>query len=202
MTKLNDTQRTILAAAGARETRVVLPLPKSLKLNVAKATPIIESMVETGLILERPAIDGEPMWRTDEGIGKLTIVATTEGLRAVGIEPTQKADEPPMSERLGAKKSAAPRSTANPRKAGPKKPAKTVQREIQNSAPRTGTKLALLISALGSKKGATISDLTTATGWQAHSVRGAISGALKKKQGLNIVSTAIDGRGRVYRIAE
>jgi hypothetical protein len=44
--------------------------------------------------------------------------------------------------------------------------------------------------------------MQSATGWQAHSVRGAISGALKKKLGLEVTSEKIDGRGRVYRIAE
>ena len=39
-----------------------------------------------------------------------------------------------------------------------------------------------------------------ALGWQAHSVRGAISGALKKKRGLTIQSEMQDGRGRIYRI--
>lgn len=39
-----------------------------------------------------------------------------------------------------------------------------------------------------------------ATGWRAHSVRGAMSGALKKKLGLTIVSEVVEGRGRVYRI--
>ncbi len=41
-----------------------------------------------------------------------------------------------------------------------------------------------------------------AKAWQAHSVRGAISGALKKKLGLAVSSEKSDGRGRVYRIAE
>jgi hypothetical protein len=39
-----------------------------------------------------------------------------------------------------------------------------------------------------------------ATGWQAHSVRGAISGALKKKLKLKVASEVVEGRGRVYRI--
>ena len=40
-----------------------------------------------------------------------------------------------------------------------------------------------------------------AFGWQPHTVRGAISGALKKKLGLKIVSEKPDGGERVYRIA-
>ena len=39
-----------------------------------------------------------------------------------------------------------------------------------------------------------------AIGWQSHSVRGAISFALKKKLGMTVVSAAEEGRGRVYRI--
>ncbi len=63
-----------------------------------------------------------------------------------------------------------------------------------------GTKQALLIDLLKHKKGATIADLVAATGWQAHSVRGAISGTLKKKLGLAVTSAVVEARGRVYRI--
>ena len=48
--------------------------------------------------------------------------------------------------------------------------------------------------------GASIDELRSALGWQAHSVRGAISGTLRKKLGLTVASNAIEGRGRVYRI--
>jgi hypothetical protein len=40
------------------------------------------------------------------------------------------------------------------------------------------------------------------TGWQAHSVRGAISGSLKKKHGLAVTSAPEEGKGRVYRIVQ
>ena len=43
--------------------------------------------------------------------------------------------------------------------------------------------------------------MVAATGWQAHSVRGAMSATLKKKLGLTITSEKIEGRSRVYRIA-
>ena len=67
---------------------------------------------------------------------------------------------------------------------------------------RQGTKQALLIDLLGRKNGATIDEIVEAIGWQPHSVRGAISGALKKKLGLTVESDVIKDRGRVYRIAE
>ena len=46
-----------------------------------------------------------------------------------------------------------------------------------------------------------IDDLIVATGWQAHSIRGAMSGALKKDRGLIVTSEKLDDRGRVYRLA-
>ena len=49
-------------------------------------------------------------------------------------------------------------------------------------------------------KGATIEDMVKATGWQTHSVRGAISGTIKKKLGLQVSAEKRDGV-RVYRIA-
>ena len=48
----------------------------------------------------------------------------------------------------------------------------------------------------------TIAEAVVATGWQSHSVRGAMSGTLRKKLGLTITSEAVDGRGRVYRITD
>lgn len=78
-------------------------------------------------------------------------------------------------------------------------------RRATNTTPvppaRAGTKQALLIDLLKRKNGATIADLVKATGWQRHSVRGAISGTLKKKLGLAVTSENLKGRGRVYRIA-
>jgi hypothetical protein len=67
--------------------------------------------------------------------------------------------------------------------------------------PREGTKQALLISMLRRPEGATVEEVVEATGWQKHTIRGAISGALKKKLSLDVTSDKVEGRGRVYRIA-
>ena len=64
------------------------------------------------------------------------------------------------------------------------------------------TKQALLIGLLQRPQGASIAELVAATGWQNHSIRGAISFALKKKLGLNVTSQRDETRGRVYRIAK
>ena len=94
-----------------------------------------------------------------------------------------------------AKAGASPQST--PKKASDKRAT-----DAKPKQPREGTKLASLIALLSQKQGATIGELAEAAGWQAHSVRGAISGALKKKLGLTVESEIVAGRGRVYRIVE
>lgn len=65
---------------------------------------------------------------------------------------------------------------------------------------RPGTKLAALVMALRRPQGATSLQLMLATGWQPHTVRGAISGMLRKKLGLNVVLAHNDTGERVYRV--
>jgi hypothetical protein len=65
---------------------------------------------------------------------------------------------------------------------------------------REGTKQAVLIDLLKRPEGATLSQMTKATNWQVHTVRGAMAGALKKKLGLEITSEKQTGTDRVYRI--
>ena len=83
------------------------------------------------------------------------------------------------------------KSTKTPQKAAASKAA---------TAPKPG-KIDKIIAMMRRPKGATINDLTKATAWQAHSVRGAISGTLRKKQGLNVLSEK-SGDVRLYRIAD
>lgn len=64
---------------------------------------------------------------------------------------------------------------------------------------RTTTKLARIIDLVARPEGASLAELVSATGWQPHSVRGALAGSLKKK-GHEIRSEKIDGERR-YRLA-
>jgi len=62
-------------------------------------------------------------------------------------------------------------------------------------------KLATLVEMLSRAEGTTLDAMVAATGWQAHSVRGAMSGSLKKAMGLTITAEKTEA-GRVYRIPE
>lgn len=58
------------------------------------------------------------------------------------------------------------------------------------------------IDLLRRKNGATIADVQKATGWQAHSMRGFLSGTVRKRLGLDVESES-DSKGmRRYRIEE
>ena len=65
--------------------------------------------------------------------------------------------------------------------------------------PARTTKIDTVIAMLRRKVGADVRALSEATGWQLHSVRGAIAGHIKKKLGLVVVTTKADGK-TIYRI--
>ena len=65
---------------------------------------------------------------------------------------------------------------------------------------RPDTKLAAIIDAMRNPDGATIAQMMAGTGWQAHTVRGAISGMVRKRLGFEVVTEkSVDGQ-RAYRI--
>src|SRR5687768_12972193 len=112
---------------------------------------------------------------------------TRAGLEAIGVEP----------EGAGGQ-------------AQDEKPADMPAEAAASRAPRTGTKQALMIELLKRREGATVEQIAAATGWQHHTIRGAISGALKKKLGLTVQATRMrevrpnktgaKGSTTVYRI--
>jgi hypothetical protein len=98
------------------------------------------------------------------------------------------------------KKAASARSTRAVAKAAAKRPAtKRKPRLSVEAASPSPSKQAQLIALLQSPTGGTLEQMTSLTGWQPHSVRGVISGVLRKRLGLDVSSEVHDG-SRVYRI--
>lgn len=190
MPKLTDSQLVILSAASQRKNGALLPLPKSLKLNKGALTAVLQSLLKHGLIGERPAARNEEHWREEAG-QRIALFITENGLKAVGGEPDEEHAAEPSPAKPPTKKATAKPATTK----SSKRP------KVETAVAVKGTKQALLIDLLKRKTGATIKEAIKATGWQAHSIRGAISGTLKKKLGLAVNSETVDGRGRVYRIA-
>lgn len=185
MTALTETQRLILTRAAARPGNLALPLPKGLAGAAAKMA--VGRMLAHGWLEEVEANlrRGEPLWReTGDGHGT-TLIATEAGLAAVGIEPDA------ASAILRARKVEAEPEPVQPSQIGD---------STRQIAIRAGTKQAQIIAMLQHPDGATIAEIVEATGWRAHSARGMISGALKKKLGLPITTEKVEGRGTVYQL--
>ena len=183
MTKPTETQSKILNAAVQRPENLAMPLPKGLHGAVAKT--VVTKMIKSGWLQEVDANlrRGEPLWReTGDGHGT-TLIATEAGLEAIGIEPV-------VASAATALRKA--RLDADPQPAA-SDAAKSV-------SIRAGTKQARIIALLQRSEGASIAEIMAETGWMAHSARGMISGALKKKLGLPIASEKVAGRGSVYRL--
>ena len=195
MTKLSDAQLVVLSAACGRDDLSIYPL--TLKAKGGAAQKVLKSLLGKGLIDEVAAsLDGE-VWRKDEDGGRLTLRATEAALAVLGIETeaTEPAGDATTSPKSAKKK---------PVPAKAKKGAKAARKKGEPKAPRAtraDSKQARLVEMLKRKKGASIEEIVEAFGWQAHSVRGVIAGALKKKLGLKVESEKVDGR-RVYRIVE
>jgi hypothetical protein len=100
-----------------------------------------------------------------------------------------------------------PRATVK-KAGGTAKAQKRLTRRKGAVGSRTGTKPAAgkqtkqqtCLDLLGRREGATIEELEEATGWQKHSVRGFLAGAVRKKLGLTLVSEKPDAGPRRYRI--
>lgn len=178
MTKLSDSQLIVLSAAAARNDKSILPLPGSIRGGAA--TKVIDGLIRRGLaerIASRRAAVPEQ------------IRISRAGLEAIGVEPEEKVPA-----------DASVQAEAEPPAKGKRRPKRAATTSADGErTTREGTKQALLIELLRRPDGATIEEIVTATGWQSHTVRGAMSGALKKK-GLSIVSEKVKGAKRVYRI--
>jgi hypothetical protein len=204
MTKLSDTQAVILSAASQREDGAVLPLPETLKIKGGAVDKVLGSLKSKGLIEHQgaPRGDNPPPLRI-----------TRAGLHAIGVETEDDASEDATPADTGARSAEAGVEAPTPAKKS--KPAKgkarvTKTAPAEKSTPRTGTKQARMIELLKRPEGATVEQIAAATGWQHHTIRGAISGALKKKLGLTVEATrtrevgpnktGAKGSSTVYRI--
>jgi len=93
---------------------------------------------------------------------------------------------------------AAPQGTPDAPKAAKSRKARTQEK---GAAPaREGSKKAQVLELLRRPEGASLKEIADATQWQAHSIRGFISGALGKKMGLTVESLKTESGDRVYRI--
>ena len=147
--------------------------PVTASLRGGAVGNVCKSLLKRGLIEEIEATDLNTVYRHDEERGPITLHATPLAYSTLRITDGT--------------------SDAGPVETG------TAPAPIRR---RSGTKQEAVIAMMRADGGATIDEITAATDWAAHTARGFMSGALKKKLGLTITSEKIDGRGRVYAIRD
>jgi hypothetical protein len=114
------------------------------------------------------------------------------------VDETRAADlAEPAKRRTNAKKAD---GTTKAPKRQPRSKGAVGTRSGAKSASGKQTKQQTCLDLLGRRDGATLEDLEQATGWQKHSVRGFLAGAVKKKLGLTLISEKPDTGARRYRI--
>ena len=90
-----------------------------------------------------------------------------------------------------------PTKKAIPAKAAPK--AKKAAKKEEGAGPREGSKTAQVVALLQRKNGASLVEIMEKMGWQRHTVRGFMAGAMKKA-GYTVESFKPENGERTYRI--
>ena len=177
--KLSTPQRALLEPAAARADGSIFPLPTEIKgaavLNVLKALTRKEMVI----------YEGKAAYITNAG--RHAIGAPVPEPAPVVAKNAQVAPDLPVTPELA---HGAPVALTVVEKESPVTPRQ-----------RPETKQAKLIAMLQRPEGATLDQIVEATGWRRHTIRGAISGTLRKKLGLTIVSQRIESK-TLYRIID
>src|SRR5829696_4501964 len=181
MTKLTDTQLVILSSAAQRQDHGLV-LPERLKGQAARNT--VERLISRGLVEEIRATGELPVWRHDDE-GRYGLRITSAGLCAIGIEPEAESTSQGRSDC----EEPAQEHKARKGRAGDRH---------RSAAPRSGSKQALIIGLLSREEGATLANITAATGWLPHTARAALTGLRHK--GYALTSSKETGGARTYCI--
>jgi hypothetical protein len=158
----------ILLSAAARDEAHLLPRPDRIACNAAQA--LAGKLIRAGLVQWVPVRSGQPHWRV-ENEAPVGLQITCAGLAALGLDEPAEVSAPALG-----------RDT----------------RPQPARAPRAGSKQAAVLDLLGREQGATLADLTGATGWLAHTTRAALTGLRQRGYAL---ARSRDENGRtIYRI--
>jgi hypothetical protein len=220
-TKLTDTQLIALSGATQRQDGAV-SLPDRIKGIAAKK--LATSLMDKGFVCEIRAKPGMPAWRRDEDgrtyalvitkLGRAAIRVTDEGktrmdaVKVVGLPGPRAhkgkrsvASAPDSSDALVAR--APDQGPARERDAAPAQSSDFASQGSQCTgqsvnSPRRGTKLAEVLALLEREAGASIEELTSATGWLPHTTRAALTGL--RKRGYTVLREGKAEGGSVYRL--
>ena len=154
-------------------------------------------LLREGLVEEVQAGRDLPAWRRDASDQSVALLITALGKETIGVtEEGTLAASPCVDERETP--IAKTRSRRRPSEANRPRPGQKTNTNA--GARRSGSKQTQVLAMLRRPKGMNVVAIMAATGWQKHSVRGFLAGAVKKKLGLTIVSEKPEAGPRRYRI--
>jgi hypothetical protein len=181
--KLTDAQLVMMSAAAQRTDRCLSALAT---IKGAALSKVSAKLTKLGLVREIEAKPGAPIWRRDDAGQGYALKLTAAGLKAIALgERSPDAIEPGETPQPQAKKRASPDEGGH---------------SARVAAPRHSSKLAQVIELLRRVGGATIVDLTQATGWLPHTTRAALTGL--RKRGYAVIRDRIGSGDSVYRISD
>ena len=212
---LSAAQVLVLTTAARRPARMALPLPAGLRARGAARRALLASLLERGLVEERPTDDQALSWRRDGRGRHQALRITAAGLAAAGgasgdrpaaAQAPDAADGPaPAPGRAGAPGAnhrasfsgtedaattgadATPPPAAEPAAAAP------------TAAARPGGKLGQVLDAVAAEDGATLAELAALTGWQPHTTRAALTRLRRRGFVLVLGSAESAGDRKAYR---
>ena len=131
---------------------------------------------------------------------KAAIARIWQAAQRLGEEVEKEAAAEPAPAAKPKKAKAAPTAAKGaPKKAKATKDTTAKDAATGAKAPRDGSKTAQVVAMLQRKNGATLAEIMTRMGWQRHTVRGFMAGAMKKA-GYTVESFKPEGGERTYRI--
>ena len=131
----------------------------------------------------------------------MTNAETNDTAATAAAQGATVAPEKTSSKKAAKRTKGAPKGEKTASSAQRRKRANTGKKPASRATVRTQSKGARILEMIGRAKGATLAEIMSVTGWQAHSVRGFISTA-GKKHGVKIESLKNEAGDRVYQIAK
>jgi hypothetical protein len=133
--------------------------------------------------------------------GEFTMTTPNAGEQAVQAAPAKEPEATKTPNTAPKKPRVAPGKAKSGKKStSAKKATKAAKAAKKESGPRKGSKTEKVLELLKRPNGAALAELMKATSWQAHSVRGFLSGTVGKKLGLTLTSTKGEGEDRTYSL--
>lgn len=199
--KLSDTQLLALSAAARREDRCLVPPPK-LKGGALKA--LAAKLIAAGLVREVRAKDTAAIWQIDASTGRTQALKLTPKGEIAAAKSEGEADSGAKSTATRLDVARSPRAGKRPIESSLSSPRAGAKGDDASSSdtcsePRANSKLALVVDLLTRDRGATIEDLTAATGWLPHTTRAALTRLRKRGFGFERFN-GDRGGASIYRL--